>query len=176
MGLDITAYSKIKFIEVLPSAEAWEDKYYMQDNDTNTFWIWPGHVENPDFPQQIEGADLVPGGVYSYEDSYSFRAGSYSGYNQWREWLCASFTYAIPQNVWKSPVRFQNRHFFLLVNFSDCEGLIAGPSAARLLEEFEAHKDEALKRPVDDTWMLERYNDWLKAFRLAADGGLVHFH
>lgn len=170
MGLDITAYKKIKLIRI-EDADTWEEGWpYSPDN----FHIWPDYVNKPDFPEQIEGADIEAGGVYEYAEKFGFPAGSYSGYNRWRELLSVLMLGVTPSAVWRTRVQYSDRPFFYLINFSDSEGLIAGPAAERLARDFAAYQDKA--NAGLEPWALERYNNFRKAFEFAADGGLVEFH
>jgi hypothetical protein len=170
MGLDITAYRKIKLVCV-QDGDAWEEAW---TPDTCTVHLWPGYVNEPQFQEQIAGADLVPDGTYEYEEEFGFRAGSYSGYNDWRNKLALEMLGVSAEEVWANSEVYRDRQFFLLINFSDCEGFIAGPSAERLAQEFAKYQEVADRHL--EGWYLEQYNNWRKAFELAADNGLVDFH
>jgi hypothetical protein len=62
--------------------------------------------------------------------------------------------------------------FYELIWFADNEGCI-GPDAAKdLLADFREH--EAAYVPPSG-WTAATYQDWTRAFELAADGGLVRF-
>lgn len=169
MGLDITAYSRLKHIG--KHADHWCDN--------------EDHVEAyayDSFPQSFRGIPVVDtriasggtrfffGGCYettSETEEFGFRAGSYSGYGMWRADLQRQF----------NPSRNPNAPFYELIWFADNEGSI-GPDAARdLLEDFRQHAD-AYTRVVGlqgDRWGA-KYEDWTRACELAADGGLIYFH
>src|SRR5256885_10721622 len=69
MGFDITAASKIKWIATdLPDEGSYDD------------YFWVG-AQPDEFEAQADG--LEPG-LYETADEIDFRAGSYSGYNEWR--------------------------------------------------------------------------------------------
>lgn len=163
MGLDISAYRRI---------EASSD--YACDEQGN-FDDWDNFllVTGAHFPDHIEG--LEDGGVYTYgTDSYGFRAGSYSGYNHFRNELAqmAGFEAADGRHAeaaWAST----EGPFWELINFSDCEGKIGPVVSAKLLKDFQAFDEKARLKDED---FYEVYKDFTRAFTLAADHGLVDFH
>lgn len=160
MGLDITAYERI----------TWEadQEQANQDYETETRPMARVYI-NPDF---VAPADGLETGYYRHEgEEMSFRAGSYSGYNQWRRWL-ASLVGITPEQVWNDP---QPGPFVELINFSDCEGAIGPATSAKLAADFEAWEDRAYQHATDK-WNWERYCEWKQAFKLAAKGGFVKFH
>lgn len=174
MGLDITAYTKVKLIETLEDIEEWETKYWMADNDTQTDYIYSGYFKDGNYHKEwAEG--LEPGGVYKYEDCHSFRAGSYSGYNRWREWLSMLGLGVMPETVWKNAKLYENKPFYRLINFSDCEGIISSKFSKELAKHFADHQS-IVDASDSDEYYKEKYTDWRKAFELAADNGYVSFH
>jgi len=78
MGLDILAYRKLREV---PSAHPDDgDKY-----DLDTYQVISAEViddTEANFPGRTAG---LKAGVYTFEEEFSFRAGSYSGYNEWRD-------------------------------------------------------------------------------------------
>ena len=112
---------------------------------------------------------------YGRSDGLSFRAGSYSGYNWWRDQL-AQMAYRKPaERVWAENT---DGPFFELINFADNEGTIGPIACARLAEHFEAGRDTVRARLYDkvDGWDQQKYDEWARAFDLAANTGLVRFH
>lgn len=112
-----------------------------------------------------------------------FRAGSYSGYNWWREQLCKFALDAVPNDVWGDPEHYEGRPFVELINFSDCDGSIGATTAAKLLDDFEAYADQvvgwAASAITDDderSYFLESYGEWQNAFAIASDHGFLIFH
>lgn len=164
MGLDITAYSKLVLAEAITheelQAKEWDHAYY-DDGE---------HVLlEPDEWKRFDG----PAGFYSHGDTFGFRAGSYSGYNRWREQL-AALVDSTPEKVWDgAPVPA----FAELINFSDAEGAIGGPVCAKLAKDFADWQDRATEHAKtigdlqDREWFLAKYADWRKAF-----DGAVDFH
>lgn len=159
MGLDITAYRQLKKIQ---NPKLDKDGYPENDNvqwkpGAEMKWsesIWTGKGEPLEYDE-----------VYEWADSYDFYAGSYFGYNIWRDLL----------NQFKGDVAFQE-----LIDFADNEGVIGSKLAKKLYDDFLiSHKEaekyaESLKK--DNEWFIEKYYDWEKAFMLASDNGAIKFH
>lgn len=180
MGLDITAYSRLKHIGKHEKDIALNEG---EPGGPDDFCYYDGHVQAyayDSFPQSFRGIPVlgkraVSGGDYFIEGgcfehtpetvTHGFRAGSYGGYGQWRADLQRQF----------NPARVPDGPFYELIWFADNEGSI-GPEAAKdLLEDFRLHFEHYMP-PSSDGWWLTKYRDWTKAFELAADGGLVDFH
>jgi len=172
MGLDITAASKIKWIAVdLPDGGSFGD------------YFWVG-AQPDEFTAQADG--LAPG-LYETANEVNFRAGSYSGYNEWREQLAELAGYpAQPANFAEAtPGRPPKEHsagawastsgpFWELINFSDCEGVIGAKTSAKLAQDFAEYQGKADAHA--DEWFRELYATWRRAFELASDDGAVAFH
>jgi hypothetical protein len=164
MGLDISYYRQIA-----PDANASEDD-------------WETRVElypNPAFPMQADGLSQ---GWYAYGTSDGFRAGSYSGYNDWREWLATLAGY--PEDP---DADDRHRHsdgasllaegpFHELICFSDCEGVIGPKTSAKLAKDFAEFDDRARAADEEDGWNYNLYCRWREAFEAASDNGAVDFH
>ena len=166
MGLDITAYSQLEAVGVhVPSGEWCEDDNhvgaYAYDSFPQSFRGLPV-LGTKDYP----GAKFLEGGCYAVTpdtEYHGFSAGGYGGYNAWREDLQKQF----------NPTREAEAPFYELIWFADNEGSI-GPDAARdLLADFREHADRYVPQW---SWAEAKYQDWTRAFELAADGGLVRFH
>jgi hypothetical protein len=166
MGLDITYCGSAEFVRA--------------DDPNDDNYDWEGGTEakvyvNPDFAARADG---LTSGIYRVSTTGGFRAGSYGGYNEWREELARLAGYPAVG----SDVRHQHAQgawdadggpFHELINFSDCEGLIGPITSAKLAEDFAAFQD---KVPADAGWFAEQYAHWRVAFDTAARGGFVHFH
>lgn len=166
MGLDITAYSKCRF--VAPRV----DDDYEQYEEKHVLIV----VAFEGFRARLDGR---PEGWWLPEgDSLRFQAGSYGGYNEWREQLCRVALGATPSEVWSNYEDFAGRPFAELINFADNEGAIGPVTSAKLLADFE--NDPDLPTRLEDAdpfgWFFDKYNSWRDAFRLAADDGFVVFH
>ena len=140
MGLDISAYSNIEYIG--DDEEGLETKQYTQIYLNRHF---------------SAAADGLKNGFYAYEVKHSFRAGSYSGYNDWRSKL-------------KNMVD-NEKDFHELINFSDCEGVIGSVTSKKLLEDFKKWDNVASAKKH----FYESYKEWQKAFELASNNGCVSF-
>jgi len=177
MGLDITAYRKIIKIDAVFDADGEP--------------IDPSTREPIDYDMKAYRNDAFPGraddiedrAIYRAEDSFGFRAGSYGGYNHWRDALAKLAGYPIGQyeehnRKWDSHCvacwEGQEGPFCELIHFSDCEGVIGASVAAKLAKDFAEFQDAADK--LDDQFFTASYTNWRKAFEMAADAGAVSFH
>jgi hypothetical protein len=173
MGLDITAYRNIRKLDCAVD----EDGEPVSAPDCRHTVL---HI-NPSFPGRAD--EIEDGGVYAYDSMLDFRAGSYGGYNNWRDKLAALAGY--PEGEYESYGSMHKSHcascwegaagpFAELINFSDCEGVIGTAVAAKLHDDFNAYAEKAAAH--EDPWFYDRYENWRQAFAMAADGGAVCFH
>lgn len=167
MGLDITAYSRLSHVG--KHTDDWCQEY-------------EAHVQAfayDSFPESFRGIPIlgtrevgsstfVEGGCYAFTaqtKTHDFRAGSYSGYNQWRDDLRRQF----------NPGTDPYGPFYELIWFADNEGSI-GPDAARdLLADFRGYADRYQPDGQYADYFRRKYQDWMLACELAADGGLISF-
>jgi len=192
MGLDITAYSHLKAVgkhEKDPALNEGEpgglDDWCYYDNHVQAFAY-------DSFPASFRGIPILStstgrrpgfleGGCYEITDkteTHAFQAGSYGGYNHWRADLARQFNPA-PMTYDRGPMMAEpdpDKPFYELIWFADNEGCIGELAAAELLADFRAHADRYDAGSDNPTYMRAKYNDWMRAFELAADGGLVRFH
>lgn len=175
MGLDISVYTDAKPLEEQPVKDA--DGYW-----SDSVWDLDGAVyANGNNERSLRG--LLPETWYSAKYSHGFRAGSYSGYNRFREDLCRAALGVEPREVWSSPAAYEEKPFYELINFSDCEGTIGPEAAADLYRDFEDQEAAVLAAAAaaleeqDLEWFAGLYAEWKNAFRVASEGhGLVEFH
>lgn len=168
MGLDITAYRKLT-----PDPDAKRDEDGEPVDYDNHYCPGAGvKWSQKEWPERAP--ELNHETVYSFEDAFGFRAGSYSGYNQWRATL-AEFAASIFTGG-RLP-------FGELIDFADNEGAIGTATSARLAEDFATHQASAEEwaswTPTVSAhggWFINLYGQWRKAFEMAADGGAVDFH
>jgi len=163
MGLDISAYSKIK-----------------PESDGEIF------IGSDDFGRH---QDLSEGEYSSTNDSrhHSFRAGSYSGYNRWREDLSMAIHGVMPSIIWKSPEKYEGKDFFEIINFSDCEGCMGPQVSEKLYSDFIKNKEPFVKFMEDrygkaedsgfseSSYRITIYDDFTLAFEIAKDSGVLIF-
>lgn len=164
MGLDISAYRQVT--KMNPSELELDSDGYSINGDVTRMHDF----QNENFPRQGEGLDLA-----SYYDCgteyFGFRAGSYSGYNQWRSEL------AQMAGVNESALGPSDTCAFAeLIYFSDCEGFIGPVVSAKLANDFAAFAQKAEDFSSNHPYFLQTYNNFRYAFEMAKDGGMVHFH
>lgn len=158
MGLDIRAYSNVNFVREFPEDD--EDDCHGKEIRVSI---------NQDFPERCKN---LKGGIYSFEDSMGFRAGSYSGYNQWRNELAVFSGYEDDKDAWKK----EFGPFWELIYFSDCEGCIDFEISKKLYKDFCDFDDKAkIYDRNEDSYFYQKYNSWKDAFELASNNGCVSF-
>lgn len=178
MGLDIRAYSNLRYVG---HHEKWdnEDDHYDQHHEAYAYVGFRHALLGvPNVEAKTCGSTaFLSGGCFGQTEkteSYGFRAGSYSGYNQWRSDLAARFN---PYRDGGQPS--PEGPFYELIWFADNEGTICQVAAANLLASFRQHEVEYraahLGSEMGD-WHVQRYADWLRACELAAADGLIDFH
>lgn len=172
MGLDITAYKGL----VLANGNDGFDEVGELKDGFESFYV------NEDFPGRAD--DIKSRHAYTATDSFGFRAGSYGGYNLWREQLAQLAGWVPIQHTprWGEPYESyaaaawaaSEGPFWELINFSDCEGTIGSAVSKKLAEDFAKYQSKADKHY--DDWFKQRYNHWRKAFEMASENGCVSFH
>lgn len=162
MGLDITAVSQAVKTDLT------DGQYEDLDDYRSHARVW---IE----PCFAERANDLTDGIYRIEGQrQDFRAGSYGGYNQWRDTLSRVMLDVPAETVWEHRADYQEAPFYPLIDFSDCEGVIGPQTCALLAYDFARFADKAATVP-DDYWR-QKYALWQQAFTLAADHGFVKFH
>jgi hypothetical protein len=63
--------------------------------------------------------------------------------------------------------------FYELINFSDCEGIIGPEVSTKLYNDFV--KFEVVAKNEEE-YFYRKYKDWMKAFKVASNKGVVSFH
>lgn len=178
MGLDITAYSKLEKVDCVFNADGEpihpESRLPLRDD------YFQAHV-NSDFPDRA--GSIEDSAIYRYKRAIPLHAGSYMGYNQWREQLAELAGYPLVEyERWgqKWPSHAASTYdrtegpFWELIHFSDCEGIIGPEASAKIARDFADHQAKADTH--EDEWFRSKYNEWRAAFELAAQNGAVHFH
>lgn len=180
MGLDISYYSGLKKIDC-----AFSDEGDPIDPKTKEFLDYDSFVQiykPPDFPGMAN--DLDDRGVYSFEHGDDLRAGSYGGYNKWRDQLAKLVGYPL-RDYQDNFGHVQQSHcvdcwsglagpFAELINFSDCEGVIGSDVSQKLFNDFCEHQEKV--DACGDEYFIAKYAEWKKAFEVASSGGCVYFH
>ena len=155
MGLDISAVSKLEPIEVPEDIEKWSDEWYDWESEIG------GDVYNvysmDAFPEQSEG--LEDGAYISRDGEHtSFRAGSYSGYGTWREWMASAVMQGILNKTGGATAMWHSSDegdyslpFMDIINFSDSEGMIGTVASKRLYNDFRRYENDIMD------WMDHQY-------------------
>lgn len=107
-----------------------------------------------------------------FDEEFDFRAGSYSGYNKFRNELCISANNIQDKELWTS--KNEAFKFYWLINFTDCDGYIGTSYCKILYDEFVKYENE-VKSNLNE-YFHKTYDNFKEAFRLASDNGLVSFH
>jgi len=173
MGLDITAYETVDLTPV-PRGDGEDDwpKYIAVWNNS----MFETRARPLEARPDAEGRPTVRYRIDSGR-AVSFRAGSYSGYNRFREELCRLAHGIEPRDLWKACAENGGMvpgPFVEMINFSDAEGIIGPEACARLADDFDEYYEQA--KGCLDSWNLRTYEDFRGAFRLAAGAGCVQFH
>lgn len=185
MGLDITAYRRITKLDVVFDADGEPLNPATREPIEGDYFQ---AFVNDDFgPERYAGIEHKA--IYAYEDAHGFHAGSYGGYNKWREKLAKLAGYPTtpfervegypPSQVdshaasaWAG--KCEGKPFVELVNFADNEGVLCAAVCAKLARDFAEFDDRA--KALDDEWFYGKYCEWRKAMEMAAEGGCVDFH
>jgi hypothetical protein len=175
MGLDITVYENVDFDSFVDEDEIAEE---MEDDMYHIYVVY----------DPLNQSDGIKSGYYNVDGySKSFRAGSYSGYNMFRSILCESY-YGFPaKELWEKMAQgdsMKGEPFVEMINFSDCEGVIGPKTSAKLYEDFVAHESDFEKFINEHSmitsdykrYYIEKYKDWMEAFKIASNNGFVDFH
>jgi hypothetical protein len=170
MGLDISYYSEV--IEV--------------ENSNDSEWYF--NSEDCHFEYQLGGLKKNTNYISTNDSECdSFGAGSYSGYNYWRNKLSQLAGYDDANSVWQDfngNLRYlklkkiegeviKMKPFYELIYFSDCEGIIGPEISEKLYADFVDFDDKAKEQ---DDYFYSLYCKFKEAFRVAAKGGLVSFN
>jgi hypothetical protein len=162
-GLDVSAYSKLVEVEH-PVLDA---DGFPKDAEHEI------RLSPVDFPERFEG--LKADAVYRFGESFDFRAGSYTGYNWWRNELAKLAGYPAPDKRYDASAwNAKSGAFWELINFSDAEGVLGPVVCKKLYADFVSFHKAAMRHPNRD--FVESYEAWERAFKLAAEHGAIVFH
>lgn len=181
MGLDITVHPEIRVLD--PHTCTDEDACY-EAGHTHTYVYTCFENSFRGLPVLERDGETVSGfshgsWVEDVAETWSFRAGSYSGYNAFRSSLQEAAWGEDVEMDWdayeiaKDP-KWMSMPFIELIAFADNEGVIGPDACADLRWDFTAYEDEVLAR-LDPGWH-DKYQTWKKAFEDTAWHGMVEFH
>lgn len=184
MGLDITAFSRLEIWPGhVPEVGEWCEVDEWEDEKRHIrAFAYDGFERSfrglPILGRSADGS--MWGHCYRITDKtgqHAFQAGSYSGYNLWRADLAGQFNPAPREPISGGMLQPDpGGPFYELIWFADNEGTIGPEAAADLLADFREHADRYALGETLTGYFSRKYEDWTRAFELAADGGLVHFH
>lgn len=163
MGLDVGVYSHLILAHGLDEDEG--------QHDDNLIVVEPGPINRL--------GEMVPG--YYRETAtghWSFRAGGYGSYNDWRKILCDLVHKIDIEDLWKlwyEDPEFMERHPFIeLICFSDCEGAIGTDICRKLYQDFAEYQEILREYSPDGRW-LYIYEEFMGAFEHGQNSGFVKF-
>lgn len=168
MGLDILAYEKATLVEAISFEEmrARDWKHPLYDSSHHLF-LFSG-----DFPEQADG---MVDGFYTFGGkAIAFPAGSYHAYHAWREWLARLPGLVLLNERAAARANAKLTPFYALIHFTSSGGFIGPKTSATLAKDFDEFAGKA--QASGDAAELEVFEDFRKAFHIAAKGGFVRFH
>jgi len=164
MGLDITAYSDIEFVQSLGDTSPNQADEFYSLGYTRIY------ENDPAFTERGDG--LEPG-WYKRDGSMGFRAGSYGGYNMRRRSLAQAVFAVEPEEIWKDPDTYTHNSVSLLIHFTDCDGFIGPVTSKKIYDDLIQIPEVAISQ-----WELNEYDflsNFTAAFKLASQNGVVRF-
>jgi hypothetical protein len=164
MGLDISYYESVENIDRPLRDEELDE---MIERGTGFEVYTAGFVEQA---QPFNDGDVLK----TNRAGAGFRAGSYSGYGNWRRKLAKLVHGVNVEHIWENTELYKGKAFFELLNFSDCEGIIGPVVSNKLLNDFIEYDQKV--QETRDEYFIETYDDFYEAFAVASNGGLVRFH
>jgi hypothetical protein len=181
MGLDVSAYRKLKKLDVLFTEDGDavnpDTREVLVEDDYVKFYV------SRDFPAQA--ADVVSGAAYGFEDAEHVWSGGYGGYGNWREELAklagydTAVYYRVPGYAQSAVVshtegafKVDSGPFHELICFTDCDGTIGPTVCAKLAKDF-TDWDERAK--AVGGWFYQTFVSFREGFEFAADGGAIQF-
>lgn len=173
MGLDIVVYTNVKFVDQNPYNEY---TYIYKDEDGNITEYDDDHIFEvtlcDEYPKQSEG--LTQFMVDDCDCLLSFNAGSYGGYNTWRNDLAElAGYYESGLNFDEAAWEKDEGPFNELIKFTDCDGIINSKVSNKLYQDFLEFDVIAKYR---DESFYKLYNYFKEAFLLASvNNGVVIF-
>jgi hypothetical protein len=164
MGLDIVYFTNVQALA--PPGDVESVAEWANENQAIRYYVLDG------MEGRLAGLDAewVRG-----EFAGMFRAGSYSGYNQWRDLLARTVLGVGAGEIWASAHGLEGKPFVELIDFADNEGCLGPVVCAKLNTDFETHRNEFINGAGVDDYDVELYDKWAEAFAATAEGGIVGF-
>lgn len=170
MGLAVTGYEKLGYLGTLDAGDAAEANL-----DEGFLDLRPQRG----VPDRSDG--LKPGWYMPIGKQHAVGNVSYSGYGAWRRMLAAMVGVDL-KKLWK---HHHAGPFVELLNYADNEGFFGPKTSTKLAADFKAYRPTAVAFAGavggkgfewSGTDWLKLYNDYAKAFAVAAGSGVVYFH
>ncbi len=183
MGLDISYYKIGNKVEVDENIEAWSDEFY-EEYGHDLIWLYSNY--------EMEQSDDLDG-FYRSERLGGFRAGSYSGYSNYRDTLRRLSIVAMAENKELAEKYKDEYPFELQLNFSDCEGFIGPFSSVTLRDQYREFHGPIVKDIIkmakygvkpeiyksisreELEYFAELYMEWKTAFEETSNVGVVYY-
>lgn len=174
MGLDISVYTNVKpYNGEMDGIYPIEGSSFIVNNDE----CFKDRALPLEYEKSYQGNPNI---------RYSFRAGSYGSYGQWRETIAKYSGYPLAEykkyngeivnsyaaGAWES----NGGIFWELINFSDCEGVLGSIVCKKLANDFEYNMKDIFKKVSSDyphdvryiSYFKELYKNWMYACKRAA--------
>ena len=192
MGLDISYTDKLEKVpeEDVPSGvRGYTDDYYQWEETSphSLRWVY----DQQWWPHHSDGLEEESWYYDKGENKGGFRAGSFSGYNTWRNDLAMAIGWLSgAEGAWEEGEQY-GPPFMELINFPDNEGYIGPLVSEKLYQDFIKYEDQVMDKvdqwflkmdpdkeyDVEDLkWFESKYEEWKEAFNQARKGGMVSFH
>lgn len=166
MGLDVAFFRQIRQVVPEPPPPRRHDQHvlFTASELGATEEGWPGFT------------DGIKPGVYAFSQFGDFSAGSYTGYDEWRQRLARFACGKSLERVWGENPKGA---FAELLCFADDSGVIGARVAGKLAKDFAEHDERAAAYAAAKAWgddWLALYRDFKNAFLVASDGGAIYFY
>lgn len=166
MGLDIVVFANVEPLVGDLSEEAqsfFREELFLQNNDSF-----------------LTNNDGMENGKYAGVQRFSFRAGAYSSFGQFRSRLCSLALDTDILDVWDDVDSYVGKPFIELINFSDCEGFIGPKTSAKLAKDFNELESKGTLKfsedAEDQAYYMSIYYKFRNAFAQAGEeNGVVLF-
>lgn len=196
MGLDITAYKNIEKVEVIEHEISNEDYTdieieVLNNAKTSVFKVY----ELSYFKEHL--GSLEENSYYVYEDDFDMRAGSYSGYGNWRNELARVVCKVhniepinvdpykkhddngrdrtFSETIWNLPSD-TTIPLYKFINFSDCEGFIGTEYCKIIYQELLDIENNFKEENSNNEYFIRKFDEWLIAFEYGSENGCIQFH
>lgn len=165
MGLDVSVYHNIKLMDNIIDEEDfdYDFKAFVIDDD------WLDRIKNLEVDRYYSGDNV--GHLISY---------AYSTHNRFRELLLRiigqeKLLLECGRVNWDKLEPKKELPFYELIWFADNEGVLDWEVSEKLFFDFKTYEEKALEYLSDNEWMRDSYLNWMEAFELGKDNGVVVF-